>query len=306
MLYFSRTGDLILSKKWYGWSVQSVPETYAESVAHIQKIAIEDADHMNAAIEKQDIHLCDTIQNTSKIVECQDMLHAGEALITKDLSKCDQLMAVDTVRSCRDAVYSAKAQAEGERTSCTSISVKWLRDYCEKEVDTKRLNTALEGNSLSVDFCNTLSGEVAVSCQKSLARVDNTHIYTDALDQKDPKLCDTLVDATFRENCHDAVVLQLAMNEKQSELCGTIFDPTRREYCESALKLRDDVNRLQEVVAGGDIALCNSFSEKKIQYQCSDMITLAQVRLTHDQNLCGNLFNTGMQFACMQIANAIH
>ncbi len=96
------------------------------------------------------------------------------------------------------------------------------------------------------------------------------------------------------------------MNEKQSELCGTIFDPTRREYCESALKLRDDVNRLQEVVAGGDIALCNSFSEKKIQYQCSDMITLAQVRLTHDQNLCGNLFNTGMQFACMQIANAIH
>lgn len=173
-------------------------------------------------------------------------------------------------------------------------------------MDTKNLNAALENNTLSQDFCDTLSGEVGIACQKSLSRTDNTHIYADAIDQKDPTLCDTLSDTTFRENCHDAVVLQLAMNDRQSELCSSILDPTRREYCESALKLRDDVNRLQEVVARGDIGECNSFSEKKIQYQCSDMITLAQVRLTHDENLCGNLFNTGMQFACMQIANAIH
>lgn len=34
------------------------------------------------------------------------------------------------------------------------------------------------------------------------------------------------------------------------------------------------------------------------------MITLAQVRESHNADLCSNLFNSGMQFACAQIANA--
>lgn len=129
-------------------------------------------------------------------------------------------------------------------------------------------------------------------------------MYALALEQRDPQKCKTLTDETFRTNCYDAVVLQLAFTEKNADHCESITDTTKKTYCQSTLYKQSDAARFQDIVAGGDIAGCNTLSDKKLQYQCSDMITLAQVRETHNEALCSNLFNTGMQFACSQIANA--
>ena len=134
--------------------------------------------------------------------------------------------------------------------------------------------------------------------------MDSTTAYADALAKKDPTLCDALTDEALRHNCHDAIVLQIALAEKNTDFCETIIDTTKKLYCENTLTTRNDSKRFQDVVATGDIGQCNIFSDKKLQYQCSDMITMVLVRSTHDQNLCGNLFNTGMQFACMQIAHS--
>ncbi len=291
--------------KWYSSPVANIPETYAESIAHTREIAQEDSLSLSRAIERNTITLCEHIHDAKRKTECRDMVHAQEALIAKDSQQCMQLSNEDNRHDCQDNIYSAKAQDTLEKSVCLHITKNNLRNYCEKEVDTKSLALALEKNTLSQKFCSSLSPDIANDCQTSLMRTNNTNIYNTALNEKNPALCESLTDETFRTNCHDAVVLQLAMNEKNSDFCSSISDATKRSYCDGAMKVKNEAGKLDEVVSRGDIGACNSFTEKKIQYQCSDMITLAQVRETHNPELCGNLFNTGMQFACVQIANTI-
>ena len=305
-LYFTLTGESSLSQKWYAWTVQKIPETYAESVENTKKVAEADAVSINRAVEKHDIKICDQVQSTTKKGECRDMIYAEEALIAKDIEKCQSLSSADTIGICQDNISSERAQRDGDKTYCANIHGKNLQNYCEKEVDTKKLNLALERNTLSQEFCSSLVASLQKDCKRSLTRTDDTAVYATAIEKKDPNLCTTLTDEVFRNNCHDAVVLKLALADKNIDDCGGIFDSTKKAYCESILTIKSDARRFQEVVDAWDIAGCNSFHEKKIQYQCSDMITMALVRNTRDQNLCGNLFNTGMQFACMQIANATH
>ncbi len=97
-------------------------------------------------------------------------------------------------------------------------------------MDTERLKIALEDNTLSQSFCRSLVDEVKSECNYSLARTDNTTIYAIALEQKDPQKCKTLTDETFRANCYDAVILQLAFSEKNADYCDSITDGTKKTY----------------------------------------------------------------------------
>lgn len=306
IVYFSYTGDPTLSQKWHGSRVYKIPETYTESLENAKKVAEEDMLVMNMAVEKQDIKACDQLHVSSKKSECRDMIYAEEALLAHDIEKCQSLSSADTIVICQDNIHSQLAQKEGNKTQCAKIHGKNLRSYCEKEVDSKKLNLALENSTLSEEFCFSLVETLQKDCSRSLIRTDDTAIYSSAVEKKDPSLCATLTDEVFRNNCHDAVALQLALVDKNIDDCRGIFDATKKTYCESTLTIKSDAKKFQEVVDAWDIAGCNSFSQKKIQYQCSDMITMALVRSTRDPNLCGNLFNTGMQFACVQIANATH
>lgn len=290
--------------KWYGSSVENIPLTYAESILASKKSEAEDIHVFNKAIEQQKLSQCDTIQNPSKKSECIDMIHAIEAQTTNSIDICKLLTDQDRMSHCLDNITIDRAGKLKDKKLCAEIKAKNLKIYCENEIDTDRLKVAQEKNILSTEFCASFTWSLADDCTRSLARIDNTATYADALEKKDPVACNDLSEEVFRNTCHDAIILQIALSEKNPDFCDSIHDITKKTYCETALSTKNDSKRFQEIVATGDIAQCNIFTEKRLQYQCSDMITMAIVRSTHDQNLCGNLFNTGMQFACMQIANA--
>jgi hypothetical protein len=205
---------------------------------------------------------------------------------------------------CEDNISLARAQKQSDKSLCADISAQNLRTLCEKKVETRVLEAALENNTLSPDLCSSLTGELSDTCDRSLKRADDTAIYADAVAQKDPEMCQTLDDATFRDNCYDAVVMQLAFVQNDTKYCRNITDITKKAYCEKTLVKKSDTVRFQEIVSNGDIGDCNSLTEDALKYQCSDAITMSRVRESHDSTLCGSLFNTGMQFACMQIANS--
>lgn len=275
-----------------------------ETVSATQKSESEDIATYNSAIEKQDIKLCDSIGSSTRKTDCQDMIQTSLAQSSDNLDGCSTLSESGKTVQCQDNIYAARAQKDTDKTLCTKIDAKNLRNYCEEQVDTKNLKNALEKDTVSESFCSGLVEGLQDECRSSLAQVDDTAVYTEAIKKKDLKMCDTLSDVAFQSNCRDAIVLQLALSEKNVDYCASITDVEKKKYCTSALNKNYDATHFQEIVAGGDIAGCNNLSEKNLQRQCSDMITLAQVRSTHNENLCGGLFNTGMQYACMQIANA--
>lgn len=300
-LYFTASTD---TEKWFATTEAPPTSSYTEMVMSAQEIEKNDVAYANAAVREQDITICEQITSTEKKVNCQDMIHASIAQSTDNIESCRALSQTGMVVLCEDNIYVARAQTKGDKKQCDAVRSTSLKSYCDEQVDTERLKIALENNTLSQSFCRSLVDDIQSECERSLVRTDNTMIYAIAVEERDPKKCDTLTDDTFRVNCHDAVVLQLAFAEKNTDYCESISDATKKAYCQNTLYKQSDAARFQDIVAGGDIAGCNSLSDKKLQYQCSDMITLAQVRQTRDEALCANLFNTGMQFACAQIANA--
>ncbi len=303
-LFIIVSSDTEFHTKWYGSSVENIPLTYAESQIASKKSEADDILAFNKAIEQQKLSLCNSIVKHSKKSECNDMVHAIEAQTTNSIDTCKLLTDQDRLNRCLDNITIDRAGKMKDKALCAEIKAKNLKIYCENEIDIERLKTAQEKSTLSPEFCASFTGNLADDCARSLARVDNTATYADALEKKDPTACDDLSEESFRNTCHDAIILQIALSEKNPDFCDSIHDITKKSYCETALNTTNDSKRFQEIVATGDIAQCNIFTEKRLQYQCSDMITMAIVRTTHDQNLCGNLFNAGMQFACMQIANA--
>ena len=259
---------------------------------------------MNQAQYAQDITLCDSIESSDMIEDCRDIIYAAIAQSDDVLEDCSKLSRSGSVMQCRDNIYSSRAQKSVDKKLCENIQAANIREYCQEQVDQEKLTLALNESNLSVAFCDELGDTHQTECLRSLERADNSEAYARALEERNPALCDALTDPTFRENCHDAVVLQLAIAEKNTDYCGSIYDETKRLYCETALVMKTDSERFQDVIASGDIGQCNTFIEKKLRYQCADMINMALVRVTYDQTICGNLFNSGLQFACMQIANS--
>ncbi len=138
----------------------------------------------------------------------------------------------------------------------------------------------------------------------SFEQKDDANLYNQAIESKDLKKCSQLGDNSLQNLCHDTIVFQMALSEENIDYCNSLTDVMKKKYCQTTISKKSDALRFQEIVATGDISECNKLIDKKFQYQCSDMITIAQVRATHDKDLCGNLFNTGMQYACVQIADA--
>lgn len=291
-LFYIVSSNSEFQTKWYGSNTESISSTYAESVIASKQSETADLAAFNAAIQQQKLSQCDTIGNPQKRTECSDMIHAIDAQKTDSTETCSLLSDQERADRCLDNIMSDRAGKSQDKKLCGSIKAKNLKTYCENEIDTVRLKTAQENKTLSESFCASFTGELADACTRSLSRIDTTTKYADALEKKDPAACDDLSEEAFRNTCHDAIILQIALSEKNPDFCDSIHDITKKTYCETALNVSNDSKRFQEIVATGDIAQCNLFSEKRLQYQCSDMITMSIVRTTRDQNLCGNLFNT--------------
>ena len=289
---------------WNATPAEPLPTSYTDTVATAQKSESEDIATYNSALEKQDVTLCDSIDSTARKTDCQDTIQSAQAQSSDNLDGCTTLSDSGKTLQCQDNIYAARAQKNTDKTLCSKIDAKNLKSYCEEQVDTRSLQDALEKNTVSESFCSSLVESLQDECKSSLTQVDDTAIYTEAIKKKDLKLCDTLSNEDIQGSCRDAIILQMALAEQNGDYCASISDTEKKQYCESTLNKKNDAERFQDIVATGDIAQCNKFSDKTLQYQCSDMITLAQVRTTHDSNLCGDLFNTGMQYACVQIANA--
>lgn len=303
-LFFFLSKDSPLGIGWRASPVENLPTTYAETVSTTQKTESEDIATYNTAIEKQDITLCESIAGDSIKSKCLDTIHMSVAQSSDNLDECSVLSDTGKTVQCQDNIYSARAQKSTDKKICSKIDATNLRNYCEEQIDTKNLKDALEKNTVSESFCSNLVENLQDECKSSIIEADDTAIYAEAIQKKDLEMCDTLSDATFQNNCRDTIVLQMALSEKNPDFCASITDTEKKQYCETTLTKKNDATRFQDIVATGDIARCNELSDKTLQRQCSDMITLAQVRATHDGNLCSGLFSTGMQYACVQIANA--
>lgn len=303
-LFLFLSKDSPLGTKWNATPAEQLPTTYADTVATAQKSESEDIATYNTAIEKQDVKLCESISSVSQKTDCQDIIQSSLAQSSDNLDGCATLSSSGKTIQCQDNIYAARAQKGMNKKLCSKIDAKNLKNYCEEQVDTKNLQDALEKKTVSESFCSSLTESLRDECQSSVASQDDSAIYSEAIEKKDLKLCDTLSDIVSQTNCRDTIVLQMALSEKNADYCSSIVNVEKKKYCETALNKNNDAARFQDIVATGDIAGCNELSEKTLQRQCSDMITLAQVRATHDGNLCGGLFNTGMQYACVQIANA--
>ena len=287
----------------YDVSENPTPKTYEELRIANTEVARQDAEYYNSAIHDGNEASCEGITDTTKKLECRDMVRAGQAKQTGTITACDTLTASGVAILCRDAIFNDQAIASVDRSLCTNIIGSDRQSYCIELVDEKALRTAIESKNVTKSFCDGLSEKYQTTCLAEIREVNDTGLYTRAIENNDASLCQSITNTETRDLCSDTISLKFAISTGDVELCARLINTDKRAYCESQVSKTSDITLYKNATTALDLNSCSKINNTNLRNKCNDTIIINRVKTEQNTTFCEELTNTGLITACRSITN---
>lgn len=289
------------------WDIKITPiEDSSESAYEKEKNEIKinnqkNIEFYNTAIQEQNAELCSSIDDTDKKNECHDMIIASLAKKTGNIDSCDTLTSTGNMMICRDIIRSDRAVNSHNKILCMKISDTTKKSYCEDQIDEIALAENTKNSTITKDFCDWLGIKYQQSCASEIREIDESALYTEAIEKNDINLCKKITNVEFRSSCLDTINLKTAINTQNALICDDLIDIEKKGYCHDEISKTNDISIFKSAITNTNLEDCSKIINDNLRNRCNDTVIITTVKSKNDTTLCDNLTNTGMIVSCREI-----
>ncbi|MFA5829499.1 MAG: hypothetical protein WC843_03320 [Candidatus Gracilibacteria bacterium] len=169
-------------------------------------------------------------------------------------------------------------------------------------------------NSASNQANQPITSVQSSSQQGSQTSAADTAAFNGAVQLKDAKFCDKVIDATYQKACQTAVADVIAMDEALNKLdesiCAKIFSKDQQNACkisvevglkdkENALLRNKEIEKENQIIGSGDYTACaKQLTDKILISTCELNILENKAIQTKDSSLCDKISLPEDQVRC--------